>query len=101
MSVATRWNSEYYMVQRLIEEKAVVFAEISESSKVENLTTLEWKLAEGFATVLAPFEQTSRELCSETYPTLSIKIPASHERLNSFINDASNKNSGILLALNC
>ena len=39
MSVSTRWNSDYYMIQRLIEEKAPLSAEIALTDKVENLTT--------------------------------------------------------------
>ncbi len=101
MSVATRWNSDFYMVKRLTEEKAAVSAEITESGKVENLTVNEWKLAEGYAAILAPFEQASRELCGESYPTLSMKIPAIHglcQQLQSFICEPSNRGSGITLA---
>ena len=46
-SVSTRWNSDYYMIQRLMEEKAPLSAEIALTGKVENLTANEWKLAEG------------------------------------------------------
>ena len=56
MSVSTRWNSDYYMVQRLMEEKAPLSAEIALTGKVENLTTSEWKLAEGYVKILTPFE---------------------------------------------
>ena len=101
MRVSTRWNSDYYMIQRLMEEKAPLSAEVALTGKVENLTTNEWKLAEGYVKILTPFEQASRELCSESYPTLSMKIPALHglhQKLQGFISDIANRGFGISLA---
>ena len=101
MSVSTRWNSDYYMIQRLMEEKAPLSAEIALTGKVENLTTNEWKLAEGYVKILTPFEQASRELCGESYLTLSMKIPTLqglHQKLQGFISDIANIGSGISLA---
>ena len=100
MSVSTHWNSNYYMIQRLMEEKAPLSAEIALTGKVENLTTNEWKLAEGYVKILTPFEHASRELCGESYPTLSMKIPALHglhQKLQGFISDIANRGSGISL----
>ena len=71
MSVSTHWNCNFYIIQRLVEEKAPLLAEIALTGKVENLTMNEWKLGEGYVTILAPFEQASRELCGESYPMLS------------------------------
>ena len=101
MSVSTRWNPDYYMIQRLMEEKAPLSAEIALTGKVENLTTNEWKLAVGYVNILTPFEQASRELCGESYPTLSMKIPALHglhQKVQGFISDIANRGSGISLA---
>lgn len=89
------------MIQCLVEEKAPLSAEIASTGKAENLTTNEWKLAEGYITILAPFEQASRELWGESYPTLSMKIPALHglhKKLQAFISDIANRGSGISLA---
>ena len=82
MSVATRWNSELLMIQRLVQEKAAVSAKIAESGKVENLSVSELKLSEGYVVILAPFEQASRELCGEDYSTLLIQIPAAPHGLH-------------------
>jgi hypothetical protein len=101
MSVATRWNSDFIMVRRLVDEREAVAAELSASGKVDNLTNAEWKLAEGYATILSNFEQASRELCSETYPTMSMKIPALHgliKGLKDFVSNSTNRGSGIILA---
>ena len=64
------------MLDRLVEEKEPVSAEIILSSKVDNLTNSEWKLAEGYRIILMPFEQASQDFCGKHYPTLSMKIPA-------------------------
>ena len=101
MSVSTHRNSDYYMIQRLMEEKAPLSAEIALTGKVENLTTNEWKLAKGYVKILTPFEKATRELCGESYPTLSMKIPALHglhQKLQGFISNIANRGSGISLA---
>ena len=69
ISMATRWNSDLIMLQRLTKEKEAVTAELLASGKVGNLSTSEWKLAEGYVKILTPFEQTSRELYGRNYPT--------------------------------
>ena len=99
INIATRWNSDYFMLKRLCEEKdaisadiASIYAELAISEKIDNLTNSDWKLAEGYHTILAPFEQASRELCGKNYPTLSMKIPTLHglnQQLQRFINDPS------------
>ena len=101
INVATRWNSDYFMLKRLCEEKDAISAELAISEKIDNLTNADWKLAEGYHTILAPFEQASRELCGKNYPTLSMKIPALHglnQQLQRFINDPSHKGCGVLIA---
>ena len=45
------------MVDRLVEEKEPVSAEIILRGKVDNLTNSEWKLAEGYRIILMSFEQ--------------------------------------------
>ena len=91
--MATRWNSDLFMLQRLTEEKEAVTAELLASSKVDNLSTLEWKLAEGYVKILTPCEQASRELYGRNYPSLFMEIPAVHGlygnygKLQYFIDD--------------
>ncbi|XP_065651549.1 zinc finger BED domain-containing protein 4-like [Hydra vulgaris] len=89
------------MLKRLCQEKDAISAELAISEKIDNLTNADWKLAEGYHTILAPFEQASRELCGKNYPTLSMKIPDLHglnQQLQRFINDPSHKGCGILIA---
>ncbi|XP_065664773.1 zinc finger BED domain-containing protein 4-like [Hydra vulgaris] len=101
INVATRWNSDYFMLKRFCEEKDAISAELSISEKIDNLTYADWKLAEGYHTILAPFEQASRKLCGKNYSTLSMKIPALlglNQQLQRFINDPSHKGCGVLIA---
>ena len=53
----TKRNSDLIMVDRLVEEKEPVSAEIILRGKVDNLTNSEWKLAEGYRIILMSFEQ--------------------------------------------
>lgn len=43
--VETRWNSEYQMLDRLVEQREVISAELSSTSSIPNLSAHEWKLA--------------------------------------------------------
>jgi zinc finger BED domain-containing protein 1 (E3 SUMO-protein ligase ZBED1) len=95
--VATRWNSTFYMLQRLIrlrEAIAVVGAELakeglggqSSSSQAEAksaatklnklaLTSDEWEMVEETIRILAPFEAATRMLSGSKYTTLSLVYP--------------------------
>ena len=91
----------FFTVQRLVEEKLALSAEITESGTEENLTTNEWKLAEGNALILSLFEEASRDMSKEGYSTLSMKVPALcslRKKLQTFVNDAANRGSSISLA---
>ena len=101
INVATRWNSDYFMLKRLCEEKDAISAELAISEKIDNFSNADWMLAEGYHTILAPFEQASRELCGKSYPKFSMKIPALHglnQQLQRFIDDPSHKGCGVLIA---
>lgn len=73
--VETRWNSEFYMLRRLVEQQQVVSADISKEGKIENLTTPEWALAGGLVEILEPLEIATRQLSQEASPTISLVIP--------------------------
>ncbi|XP_054283311.1 zinc finger BED domain-containing protein 4-like [Macrosteles quadrilineatus] len=76
--VATRWNSRYDMLSRLLEQKEAVSADIAASADIENLTTSQWKLASGVVEILKPFKEVTTQLSSEKYPTISMVAPALH-----------------------
>lgn len=72
--VATRWNSEYYMLQRLLEQRSCVSNVLLESDTT-NLTGVQWKLAENLHFMLQPLEEITRLASGDSFPTLSQIIP--------------------------
>ncbi|KAH8040937.1 hypothetical protein HPB51_013107 [Rhipicephalus microplus] len=75
--VPTRWNSEYAMMERLVELRASISVELCDSD-VDNLSSREWKLMAAAVKVLQPLDQATTELCADRYPTLSKVIPLVH-----------------------
>ncbi|KAJ8897611.1 hypothetical protein PR048_002960 [Dryococelus australis] len=94
--VATRWNSEYVMLSRLVEQQAPVSADLGASLTVDCFTTKEWKQAAEIVNVLIkPIEEATRELCHENIPTLPTKIPLLNGIeyvINSHIKEMQDKN---------
>lgn len=89
--VETRWNSEFYMLRRLVEQQQLVSADISKEGKIENLTTPEWALAGGLVEILEPLEIATRQLSQEASPTISLVIPMLFSIKHS-LNNCINKN---------
>ena len=77
---ATRWNSTYYMLERLVSLRWEVGAVLSESGGDSSLDLSpdQWKLAEMLIPVLRDLEETTRELSGERYATLSMVLPLMH-----------------------
>ncbi len=78
--VTTRWNSSYYMLQRLVQLRLPVTAVLTDASakKDEKLLLLkdkEWTLAESLVDVLAPAEAATRFLSGQQYVTSSVVLP--------------------------
>lgn len=77
--VQTRWNSTFYLIERLCEQKMAVnlLAAETETDSVRSLTQNQWQLAESLLRVLKPFEEITREfssvhsIISDVIPTLS------------------------------
>lgn len=86
--VETRWNSTYMMLDRLLEQREAVSADIAKSGK-DNLTATEWQLIESYVLLLKPMFQATQELCKEDTPTLSMVLPLIYsleEGLKQYIN---------------
>lgn len=96
--VDTRWNSEYYMLERLLVLKRAVNAELATSDhNISTLTSQEWELAEGYLQSLKPFEVATRIMSGDIYPTVSMVIPVLNEietNLNGLITRYG-KNKGV------
>ena len=72
--VQTRWNSTFYMVQRLIEQKKAVIAYSAEHDLPAVLTKHQWELMDKLVALLEPFEEITRQISSED-ATLADVIP--------------------------
>lgn len=97
--VETRWDSEFIMLERFIEQKAAIISEQSKAG-VDSLTVQEWKLIEGYVEVLRPVATFTADMGSRTKPTLSMVLPVLFEiqsSLEEFIKKAS-KGTGIMFA---
>ena len=81
--VATRWNSTFYMLQRLSQPRVPVLAVLNDktvSKKADlelDLSSQQWALAEELCTALKPFEAATRLLSAE-YVSLSAVLPIVH-----------------------
>ena len=72
--VATRWNSSYYMLERLLEQKKAITASNAECQPPTELRSHQWVLAEKVVKLLKVFEEATREISGE-YSSASIIIP--------------------------
>lgn len=71
----TRWNSLYYLMDRIVEQRQAVTVVLASNDKVNNLQNHEWKTAESYVKVLKPFEDVTSMMSASRYPTLSMVIP--------------------------
>ena len=72
--VETRWNSTFYMLERLIEQRRAISVTNAELNIKTELTQNQWTLAEKIVGVLAPIEEVTRE-CSKASASASLVIP--------------------------
>ncbi|KAL1278883.1 hypothetical protein QQF64_025556 [Cirrhinus molitorella] len=73
--VATRWNSTFYMMESLVEQKRALAAYAAEFELPASLTANQWGILENMITLLAPFEQLTREISSAEASAADV-IPA-------------------------
>lgn len=73
--VRTRWNSTFYMLARLGEQKRAITLYISENDvKFQNLSVTEWQLLEDCLLFLKPLEEITK-LASSSAASISSVIP--------------------------
>ena len=70
-NVKTRWNSEFYTLERVNELKDALVIALVKIPALEPLTTKEWLMCEELIKLLKPLEWCSRELCGTSYLTIS------------------------------
>ena len=73
--VSTRWNSSFYMLQRLLEQKRAITVAGTECTSVPTeIRAQQWTLAEKVVQLLVVFEEATRE-ASGDYASCAIIIP--------------------------
>ena len=60
--VSTRWNSTFYMLESLLEQKRAIAQYAAEYELPATLTVHQWGLMENVITLLSPFEVLTREI---------------------------------------
>ncbi|KAA8577696.1 hypothetical protein FQN60_016783, partial [Etheostoma spectabile] len=73
--VQVRWNSTLYMMQSLLGQKRTLSVYAAEHNLPATLTVNQWGLMERAVEILAPFEELTRAVSSETATTADV-IPA-------------------------
>ena len=79
--VKTRWNSTFYMLERLLEQRMPVLAVLNDRSVSKrsdadlDLTGQQWTLVEDLITNLKPYEAATRLLSAEHNVSLSSVLP--------------------------
>nr|XP_023657625.1 zinc finger BED domain-containing protein 4-like [Paramormyrops kingsleyae] len=91
--VQTRWNSSFYMIQSLLEQKRALCAYAADHNLPVTLSANEWALLEKTVTVLEPFEELTRNISSATSTTADA-IPAITV-LKRLLSKESSTDSGI------
>ena len=79
--VAVRWNSSYYMIERVLEQRWPVVATLSDPEITQrgkhylDLKNDQWTLLEELEVVLKPYEQATVFLSGQSYVTASVLPP--------------------------
>ncbi|XP_060768344.1 zinc finger BED domain-containing protein 4-like [Neoarius graeffei] len=72
--VPTRWNSTFYMLQSLLEQKRALSLYATEHELPTIFTTHQWELIENVLSILQPFEELTKTISSSS-ATASSVIP--------------------------
>lgn len=74
--VVTRWNSTYYMVERILELEEALRTTMAllNSTNLPIISVEEWQLLSDIKNVLQPMEEVTKIICGQSYVTLSSVI---------------------------
>jgi len=59
------WNSTYYMLERLLEQKRAISLYLTDCSNISNLTATQWELLQELLKLLQPFQELTKIVSSE------------------------------------
>lgn len=68
----TRWNSTFYMLERILQVKESLCLYASTNNKIPQLTSEEWMLIEKLISLLKPFEEITKELSAADVSVSSV-----------------------------
>ncbi|XP_073672246.1 zinc finger BED domain-containing protein 4-like [Paramisgurnus dabryanus] len=91
--VPTRWNSTFLMMTTLLEQKRALVMYEADHGMPVSLNANQWSLIEKMTTLLAPFEEMTREISSHTATAADV-IP-SVVALKRFLNKTAETDSGV------
>lgn len=88
----TRWNSAYYMLQRIVEQKIAIMAVLDDTSVCSRSKSLnmqldptEWCLADETTKILKPFDAATTFMSGENYSTVSLIRPLIYSIKTNFL----------------
>jgi len=73
--VKTRWNSTYFMLERLKRIGPINVTEFTNQVKLEDISSEEWKVILILIKFLEPFYLVTKDLEGDKYPTISLAYP--------------------------
>lgn len=98
--VKTRWNSCFYMLSRLLEQKLCIQAVLNDRNVVSHAKALElevitgdYAIIEEIVSILQPFEIATTYLSSSKFPTLSVVAPLVSSLVDNFLKTVSKESS--------
>ncbi|XP_069395941.1 zinc finger BED domain-containing protein 4-like [Paralichthys olivaceus] len=94
--VATRWNSTFYMMKSLLDQKRALGVYGADHELPACLSAHQWGLVENMTTLLTPFEQLTRDISSHLATTADV-IP-SVVALKRLLSKAADTDSGVRTA---
>lgn len=94
--VTTRWNSTFLMMKSLLDQKRALGVYGADHELPASLSAHQWSLVEKMTTLLAPFEELTREISSHSATTADV-IP-SVVALKRLLSKAAETDSGVRTA---
>ena len=72
--VSTCWNSTFYMLERVSEQRRAITSVLPDTTCTTELTITQWNIVQQLILLLRPFEEFSREF-ERADPCISLVIP--------------------------
>ena len=100
-SVATRWNSTYFMLERLLKQRWAIYGVLHDETvskpdhKRLDLKDEEWELASQLIVVLKPLQVATTALCEEHNVSVSLVYPVVYGLLKKHLAPASDDRTAV------